>query len=65
MLEVPSTMASLNPLLLFAVCFGITQVGSAFIVLLPGVGQGLAGLWLTVFGERVAKGQESGTHMPE
>ena len=31
--------------------------------LLPGVGNLLATMWLTIMGERIVKGENSGTHM--
>ena len=55
-------------LLNFLVICGLCAVGSAFIVLLPTVGQTVAAVWVTVFGEKaIAKlrGQESGTVMDD
>ena len=50
------------------VCFGLTAVGLAFIVLLPTVGQTLVAVFGTVVGEQAFakfKGQESGTVMSD
>jgi len=50
------------------VCFGLTAVGLAFIVLLPTVGQTLVAVFGTVVGEQAFakfKGQESGTVMAD
>jgi len=38
--------------MLFFVCVGLCAVGSAFIVLLPTVGQTLSVVWAVVFGEQ-------------
>lgn len=56
------TWVMLNVLLVLG-CFAVCL---AFVGLLPGVGQMLATMWLTVMGEQVAtkgRGQASGTDM--
>ncbi len=40
--------------LIFLTSFGLVAVGLAFIVLMPGMGNLVASLWLTVMGERAA-----------
>ncbi len=48
------------------VIFGMCAVCLAFVVLLPGVGQLLASMWLTVMGEQATttgRGKPSGTDM--
>jgi hypothetical protein len=40
-----------NMVLLPLVCFGGFSVMLCFVLLLPGVGQGLAALWVAVFGD--------------
>ena len=55
-------------LLNFLVICGLCAVGSAFIVLLPVVGQTLTAIWITVFGERAlskVRGVQSGTVMDD
>ncbi|MGB0641026.1 MAG: hypothetical protein ACPGTU_16935 [Myxococcota bacterium] len=50
------------------VVFGLCAVGSAFIVLLPTVGQTVSAVWATVYGEKAyakMKGVESGTVMTD
>jgi len=55
-------------LLNILVICGLCAVGSAFIVLLPTVGQTVSAVWATVFLEKMysqAKGIESGTVMDD
>jgi len=40
-----------NLVLLPLVCFGGFSVMLCFVLLLPGVGQGLAAIWVAVFGD--------------
>jgi hypothetical protein len=40
-----------NMVLLPLVCFGGFSVMLCFVLLLPGVGQGLAAIWVAVFGD--------------
>jgi hypothetical protein len=42
----------MNTLMLFFVCVGLCAVGSAFIVLLPVVGQTLSLMWGVIFAEQ-------------
>lgn len=58
----------MNLLLNFLVICGLCAVGSAFIVLLPLVGQTLVAVWTTVAGEQLYskfKGVQSGTVMDD
>jgi len=58
----------MNLLLNFLVICGLCAVGSAFIVLLPTVGQTVSAVWATVYGEKLYahfKGVESGTVMDD
>ena len=58
----------MNLLLNFLVVCGLCAVGSAFIVLLPVVGQTLVAVWSTVVGEQLYskfKGVKSGTVMDD
>lgn len=52
--------------LIFLVCFGLSAVGAGFLISMPIVGNVVAIMWTTVFGEQLAaraRGQESGTDM--
>lgn len=58
----------MNFLLLFFVCVGLCAVGSAFIVLLPTVGQTLSIVFTVVFGEQKLarmRGQRSCSDMDD
>ena len=46
-----STSIMYNMVLLPLVCFGGFSVMLCFVLLLPGVGQGLAVIWVAVFGD--------------
>lgn len=46
-----SSSVMYNMVLLPLVCFGGFSVMLCFVLLLPGVGQGLAAIWLLVFGD--------------
>lgn len=51
-------------IIIFFVLFGITGIGSCFIVGMPVVGNLLVGMWTTVMGEQaiaMMSGEESGT----
>jgi hypothetical protein len=52
-LPMNSTSVMYNMVLVPLVCFGGFSVMLCFVLLLPGVGQGLAALWVAVFGDIV------------
>jgi hypothetical protein len=67
-LNIETSGDPMNFLLNFLVICGLMAVGSAFIVLLPTVGQTLSAVWGTVVGEKLYshfKGVESGTVMDD
>ncbi len=48
-----------NMVLLPLVCFGGFSVMLCFVLLLPGVGQGLAALWTAVMGDRLYEARKA------